>query len=102
MRSQVAFSYGGHCLDSSVDGFTTLSVSGRGGFTRAVTATDLASDGAKYLSSRIESKKLTVNFFLQASSLSDLADKTGKLKSFCPSGIRKFPLPMTAIDIPVL
>nr|DAM95063.1 MAG TPA: Receptor binding protein [Caudoviricetes sp.] len=80
MRSQVAFSYGGHCLDSSVDGFTTLSVSGRGGFTRAVTATDLASDGAKYLSSRIESKKLTVNFFLQASSLSDLADKTGKLK----------------------
>lgn len=54
MRSQVAFSYGGHCLDSSVDGFTTLSVSGRGGFTRAVTATDLASDGAKYLSSRIE------------------------------------------------
>jgi predicted phage tail component-like protein len=76
----VAFSYGGHCLDSSVDGFTTLSVSGRGGFTRAVTATDLASDGAKYLSSRIESKKLTVNFFLQASSLSDLADKTGKLK----------------------
>jgi len=80
VRSQVAFSYGGHCLDSSVDGFTTLSVSGRGGFTRAVTATDLASDGAKYLSSRIESKKLTVNFFLQASSLSDLADKTGKLK----------------------
>lgn len=80
MRSQVAFRYGGHCLDSSVDGFTTLSVSGRGGFTRAVTATDLASDGAKYLSSRIESKKLTVNFFLQASSLSDLADKTGKLK----------------------
>ena len=80
MRSQVAFSYGGHCLDSSVDGFTTLSVSGRGGFTRAVTATDLASDGAKYLSSRIESKKLTVNFFLQASSLSDLSDKTGKLK----------------------
>ena len=80
MKSQVAFSYGGHCLDSSVDGFTTLSVSGRGGFTRAVTATDLASDGAKYLSSRIESKKLTVNFFLQASSLSDLADKTGKLK----------------------
>ena len=80
MKSQVAFSYGGHCLDSSVDGFITLSVSGRGGFTRAVTVTDLASDGAKYLSSRIESKKLTVNFFLQASSLSDLSDKTGKLK----------------------
>lgn len=80
MRSQVAFSYGGHCLDSSVDGFTTLSVSGRGGFTRAVTATDLASDGAKYLSSRIESQKLTIKFFLKSVSLTDLMAKTGKLK----------------------
>ena len=81
MKSQVAFSYGGHCLDSSVDGFTTLSVSGRGGFTRAVTATDLASDGAKYLSSRLESKKLTIKFFLKSVSLTDLMAKVGKLKS---------------------
>lgn len=80
MKSQVAFSYGGHCLDSSVDGFTTLSVSGRGGFTRAVTATDLASDGAKYLSSRLESKKLTIKFFLKSVSLTDLMAKTGRIK----------------------
>lgn len=80
MKSQVAFSYGGHCLDSSVDGFTTLSVAGRGGFTRAVTATDLASDGAKYLSSRLESKKLTIKFFLKSVSLADLMAKMGKLK----------------------
>lgn len=80
MKSQVAFSYGGHCLDSSVDGFITLSVSGRGGFTRAVTATDLASDGAKYLSSRLESKKLTIKFFLKSASLDDLMAKLGNLK----------------------
>ena len=80
MKSQVAFSYGGQCLDSSVDGFTTLSVSGRGDFTRAVTATDLASDGAKYLSSRLESKKLTIKFFLKSVSLTDLIAKTSKLK----------------------
>lgn len=80
MKSQVAFSYGGHCLDNSVDGFITLSVTGRGGFTRAVTATDLASDGAKYLSSRLESKKLTIKFFLKSASLADLMAKLGKLK----------------------
>lgn len=80
MKSQVACSYGGQCLDSSVDGFITLSVSGRGGFTRAVTATDLASDGAKYLSSRLESKKLTVKFFIKSVSLTDLIAKTSKLK----------------------
>lgn len=81
MRSQVAFSYGGHCLDSSVDGFTTLSVSGRGGFTRAVTATDLASDGAKYLSSRIESKKLTVNFSCRLQACRIWLTKQGNLKA---------------------
>lgn len=80
MKSQVACSYGGQCLDSSIDGFTTLSVAGRGGFTRVVTATDLASDGAKYLSSRIESQKLTIKFFLKSVSLTDLMAKTGKLK----------------------
>lgn len=80
MKSQVAFSYGGQCLDNSIDGFTTLSVAGRGGYTRAVTATDLASDGAKYLSSRLESKKLTIKFFLKSASLADLMAKTGKLK----------------------
>jgi predicted phage tail component-like protein len=80
MKSQVAFSYGGQCLDSNVDGFTTLSVAGRGDFTRAVTATDLASDGAKYLSSRLESKKLTIKFFLKSVSLTDLMAKMGKLK----------------------
>lgn len=80
MRSQVAFSYGGQCIDTAIADFDTLAVSGRGNFTTAVNSTDLASDGAKYLSSRIESKKLTVIFFLQASSLSDLSDKTGKLK----------------------
>lgn len=80
MKSQVAFSYGGHCLDNSVDGFITLSVTGRGGFTRAVTATDLASDGAKYLSSHLESKKLTIKFFLKSASLADLMAKLGKLK----------------------
>lgn len=80
MKSQVAFSYGGQCLDSNIDGFTTLSVAGRGDFTRAVTATDLASDGAKYLSSRLESKKLTIKFFLKSVSLTDLTAKLGKLK----------------------
>ena len=80
MKSQVAFSYGGQCLDSNVDGFTTLSVAGRGDFTRAVTATDLASDGSKYLSSRLESKKLTIKFFLKSVSLADLMAKLGKLK----------------------
>ena len=80
MKSQVACSYGGQCLDSNIDGFTTLSVAGRGDFTRAVTATDLASDGAKYLSSRLESKKLTVKFFLKSVSLTDLTAKLGKLK----------------------
>lgn len=80
MKSQVAFSYGGQCLDSNIDGFTTLSVAGRGDFTRAVTATDLASDGAKYLISRLESKKLTIKFFLKSVSLTDLTAKLGKLK----------------------
>ena len=94
MKSQVAFSYGGHCLDSSVDGFTTLSVSGRGGFTRAVTATDLASDGAKYLSSRLESKKLTIKFFLKSVSLTDLMAKVGKLKRILSAKIPRFCLPM--------
>lgn len=81
MRSQVAFSYDGQCIDTAIAGFATLAVSGRGNFTTAVNSTDLASDGAKYLSSRIESKKLTVNFSCRLQACRICLTKQGNLKA---------------------
>lgn len=50
----------------SIDGFTTLNVEGRDGFTRSLNAPELPKSGSRYLSSRIPARDLVVNAYLDA------------------------------------
>lgn len=75
-----ALNYGGHWLDKEIDGYTTLSTSGRNEFSRHINSVDRVDDGAVYLSSRIESKKITVTFQLLASTIEQYNEQLKKLK----------------------
>lgn len=75
-----ALNYGGHWLDQEIDGYMTLSTSGRNEFSRQINAADRVDDGAVYLSSRIESKKITVTFQLLASTIEQYNERLKKLK----------------------
>lgn len=75
-----ALNYGGHWLDQEIDGYMTLSTSGRNEFSRQINSADRVDDGAVYLSSRIESKKITVTFQLLASTIEQYNERLKKLK----------------------
>ena len=75
-----ALNYGGHWLDREIDGYMTLSTSGRNEFSRQINSADRVDDGAVYLSSRIESKKITVTFQLLASTIEQYNERLKKLK----------------------
>lgn len=75
-----ALNYGGHWLDREIDGYMTLSTSGRNEFSRQINSADRVDDGAVYLSSRIESKKITVTFQLLASTIEQYNGRLKKLK----------------------
>ncbi len=75
-----ALNYGGHWLDQEIDGYMTLSTSGRNEFSRQINAADRVDDGAVYLSSRVESKKITVTFQLLASTIEQYNERLKKLK----------------------
>lgn len=75
-----ALNYGGHWLDREIDGYMTLSTSGRNEFSRQINAADRVDDGAVYLSSRVESKKITVTFQLLASTIEQYNERLRKLK----------------------
>ncbi|MDH5017587.1 distal tail protein Dit [Limosilactobacillus fermentum] len=73
-------SYGGHWLDQEVTGFRTLASTGRHEFTRQVNATDRAGDGATYLSSRLEARKIEVGFYLVATTITEFNERVARLK----------------------
>lgn len=75
-----ALNYGGHWLDREIGGYMTLSTSGRNEFSRQINSADRVNDGAVYLSSRIESKKITVTFQLLASTIEQYNERLKKLK----------------------
>lgn len=75
-----AVSFGGICLDEAIQGFTTLDIQGRYEFQQSFTAPTKVGDGDYYLNSRIESKTISVNFWLQANNINDFNDKVTKLK----------------------
>lgn len=70
-RPVEAINYGGHWLDDDITGFTTLVVSGRHTFSRAVNDVDLVGDGNMYLSSKMEKRTIEVKFMIQASSIDE-------------------------------
>ena len=62
-----SITFNGHKLDSELVGYQTLNVEGRSSFTRSLsTATGLA-DGDLFLSSRIESNKISVKYMVSRS-----------------------------------
>lgn len=73
--------YGGQYLDMAVPGFRTLYTTGRHDFSRQVNAPDRAGDGATYLSSRLETRKIEVIFYLTADNINDYNDRVNQLKS---------------------
>ncbi len=73
-------SYGGHWLDKEIEGFRTLASTGRHGFSRDVNTTNRTGDGAVYLSSRLEARKIEVSFYLVANSIKEYNDRMRKLK----------------------
>lgn len=74
-----AINYNGHWLDKEIAGFRTLTVSGRESFSRQVNAPDRSGDGAIYLSSRLEQRKIEVTFALQAKESTTFNNEMAKL-----------------------
>lgn len=75
-----ALNYGGHWLDDEVPGYETLVTTGRHEFTRQVTSQDRVDDGAIYLSSRLESRKIEVTFKLSAKTIGEYNERLEKLE----------------------
>lgn len=70
-----------HWLDDEISSFHTLSVEGRESFKRVVNAQETSEDGSLYLSSRIPSKTLKVNFYWISDSIKEYNRDIKKLKS---------------------
>ena len=69
-----AVNINGVFLDNAIDGFTTLTVSGRDSLSYDITSENAGSSGTGelFLGKRLESRNLTINFKLVTSSASDL------------------------------
>lgn len=70
-------------LDNEIDGFTTVTVSGRDSLSYDITSEKAGNSGTGelFLGKRLESRNLTINFKLVTSSASDLIAKFTTLKS---------------------
>lgn len=79
-RSIEALNYGGHWLDDEIPGYTTLTTTGRHEFIRQITSQNRVDDGAIYLSSRLESRKIEVTFKLEAKAIDDYNERLKKLE----------------------
>ncbi|GAB2022413.1 phage tail family protein [Pseudolactococcus yaeyamensis] len=79
-----AVNVNGVFLDDVVNGFITVSVSGRDSLSYDITSENNGSSGRgeTYLGKRLESRYLTINFKLTASSASNLIAKYNSLKSY--------------------
>lgn len=79
-RPVEALNYGGHWLDDEIPGYETLVTTGRHEFTRQVTSQDRVDDGAIYLRSRLELRKIEVTFQLKAKTIDEYNERLGKLE----------------------
>lgn len=78
-----AVNINGVFLDNAIDGFTTVTVSGRDSLSYDITSEKAGSSGTGelFLGKRLESRNLTINFKLVTSSASDLIAKFTTLKT---------------------
>ena len=70
----------GHWLDDEINCFKTLNVEGRESFKRSINAQEMVGDGNLYLSSRIPSKTLKVNFYWHTNTIEEYNRDVKKLK----------------------
>lgn len=75
-----ALNYGGHWLDKEIEGYRTLVTSGRQTFSRQINSVQRSGDGNTYLSSRIEARKITVTFALQAKTIDEYNERLNKMR----------------------
>ena len=76
-----ALNWNGEYLDNVLEGFHTLNVKGREGFSRAINAPEMSGDGNRYLDSRLEAKTIVVNFQLLSNNSTELQKRFDKLKN---------------------
>ena len=78
-----AVNINGVFLDNEINGFTTVTVSGRDSLSYDITSENAGSSGTGefFLGKRLESRNLTINFKLVTSSASDLIAKFTTLKT---------------------
>lgn len=74
-----AINYNGHWLDKEIEGFRTLTVSGRESLSRQINAPNKVGDGAIYLNSRLESRNIEVEFELKTNNITEFNTKIAKL-----------------------
>lgn len=76
-----ALNWNGEYLDNVLEGFHTLNVKGREGFSRAINAPEMSGDGNRYLDSRLEAKTIVVNFQLLSNNSTELQKRFDTLKN---------------------
>lgn len=79
-RPLEAVNIDGHWLDDELSCFETLNADGRSNFKRSINAQELTGDGSLYLSSRIPSKELKINFYWKTKSIDDYNQKLQHIK----------------------
>lgn len=76
-----AICYNGHWLDTEINGFKTLTVAGRESLSRQINAPDSSGDGAIYLNSKLESRKIEIEFELKTTTTDEFNSSTERLKA---------------------
>ncbi|MEG2649452.1 MAG: hypothetical protein RSA63_01115, partial [Eubacterium sp.] len=89
--SPEAISLDGTTIEDAVEGYRTLSVSGRESLAYTITDEDrpVGTDGMEYYGKRQQSRTITVRFELSAPSASIFMARYRKLKDFCKGEGRK-------------
>lgn len=76
-----ALNWNGHWLDKEVSGYRTLVTTGRHEYTRQITSTNLVGDGALYINSRLEPRKIEVTFSLNTNKIEDYNASLNQLEA---------------------
>lgn len=64
--------WNGHDLDEEILGLKTLTAEGREDYTRSITSTDRVGDGQSFRRSKVESREIVINFYLDTRNSDEL------------------------------
>lgn len=64
--------WNGHDLDEEIEGLHTLTAEGREDYTRSITSTDRIGDGQTFRRSKVETRQVVINFYIDTHNSDDL------------------------------